>query len=89
QIGLFHNIWHDQKLTKWLRVKATIEDAPYATPEFIEEQRRLFPFNFRQDFYCEFTPAKGRLLSRERIERMIDPSIPHIHFPRLHKENNG
>ena len=50
-------------------VKATIEDFPYATPEFMAEQKRLSPFNVRQDFYCECTPHKGCLLSRERVEK--------------------
>jgi hypothetical protein len=86
QTGLFYNVWHNKDLHDWFRVQATIEDSPYATPAFIEEQRRLFPFNFRQDFYCEFTPAKGSLLSAERVDSMVDPSIPHIPFPRLSKE---
>ena len=56
------------------------------TPAFIAEQKRSFPYNFRQDFYCEFMPAKGSLLSRERIEQMLDPTITHIPFNRLYKE---
>ena len=86
QTGLFYNVWHDKDLTDWFKVKATIEDSAYATPEFIAEQKRLFPFNVRQDFYCEFTPKKGCLLSRERVEKMIDPTITHIPFPRLLKD---
>ena len=87
QTGLFYNVWHDKDLTDWFKVKATIEDSAYATPEFIAEQKRLFPFNVRQDFYCEFTPKKGCLLSRERVEKMIDPTITHIPFPRLLKDH--
>lgn len=83
ETGLFYNIWHDEKLTGWFRMKATIEDCPYASEEFIEEQRRLFPATFRQEFYCEFTPAKGRLLSRARIEAMVDPTLKYDPFPSL------
>ena len=83
QSGLFYNVWHDQELKDWYRVKATIEDCQYAGKAFIDEQRRLFPHNFRQEFYCEFTPARGRLLSRERVEAMIDPTIKHTPFPSL------
>ena len=83
QTGLFYNVWHDKELTNWCRVKATIEDCPFADKAFVDEQRRLFPHNFRQEFHCEFTPAKGRLLSRERIEAMIDPTIKHTPFPSL------
>jgi hypothetical protein len=86
QKGLFYHVWHDKALTDWFKVKATIEDSSYATPEFIAEQKSLFPLNFRQEFYCEFLPAKGSLLSRERIEQMIDPTIKHIPFQRLYKE---
>ena len=84
--GLFYNVWHDSSLSDWFKVKATIEDSPYASPAFIAEQKRLFPFNFRQDFYCEFLPAKGALLSRDRVDKLIDPSIPYIPFPQLSKE---
>ena len=85
QTGLFFNVWHNEGLTDWLKMKATIEDAAYATKEFIEEQKKLFPYNFRQEFYCEFTPAKGRLLDHERVNKMIDPSIAYIRFPSLIK----
>ena len=83
QTGLFFNVWHNDTLSDWFKMKATIEDAPYASKAFIEEQKRLFPYNFRQEFYCEFTPAKGRLLNHERVNKMIDPSIPYVPFPRL------
>ena len=83
ETGLFYNIWHDEKLTGWFRMKATIEDCPYASEDFIEEQRRLFPATFRQEFYCEFTPAKGRLLSRARIEAMVDHTLKYEPFPSL------
>jgi hypothetical protein len=86
QTGLFFNVWHNESLSDWFKMKATIEDSPYASPAFIEEQKRLFPYNFRQEFYCEFTPAKGRLLDHERVNKMIDPSIPYVPFPRLSKE---
>ena len=55
--GIFYNVWHRKERTDWSKVKATLADSPYAGTVFIKEQKRLFPFNFRQDFYCEFTPA--------------------------------
>jgi hypothetical protein len=86
ETGIFYHVWHDSSLSDWYKVKATIEDSPYASPAFIAEQKRLFPLNFRQDFYCEFLPAKGALLSRDRVDKLIDPSIPYIPFPKLSKE---
>jgi hypothetical protein len=81
QSGLFYNVWHNEDLPHWVRVKVTIDDMPHATHAFIEEQRNLFPLSFRQEFYCEFIPPDGRLLSREELERMFDfarayPLIP-------------
>ena len=74
QTGLFYAIWHDKSLN-WHRVKATIEDAPYADAAFISEQKSLFPGSFRQDFYCEFVQPPGRLLSRDRIAKNVDPAL--------------
>ncbi len=74
QIGLFCAIWHDDS-PNWHRVKATVDDAPYISPDFLEEQRRLFPDIFRQEFYCEFLQPPGRLLSRERFAKNVDPAL--------------
>ena len=83
QSGLFYNVWHNKNLPLWLRCKATVDDMPRATPAFLSEQRALFPLSFRQDFYCEFLPPHGALLSREEVERMFQfgDSIP------LHPQN--
>jgi Terminase large subunit, T4likevirus-type, N-terminal len=82
QSGTFYELWHDDA-SNWLRIKATVEDSPYATREFIEEQQRLFPHKVRQDFFCEFTPPANRLFTRELIDRMIDRTIPQWQFDPL------
>lgn len=74
QTGLFFAIWHDSSL-HWHRVRATLDDAKYLDPAFIQEQKHLFPATFRQDFYCEFVQAPGRLLSIERIAKNVDPAL--------------
>lgn len=74
QTGLFYNIWHD-KDTRYHKVKATLEDASYLSPAFVQEQKRLFPATYKQDFLCEFQQAPGRLLSRERIAKNVDPAL--------------
>jgi hypothetical protein len=74
QTGMFAVMWHDEELP-WFRVKATVEDAKYLDPSFVQEQKKLFPATFRQDFYCEFMPAPGRLLSAERIAKNVDPAL--------------
>jgi hypothetical protein len=80
QEGLFYRIWHNDAGYKWVRIKATIEDTAYATPEFIEEQKILFPLHAKRDFYCEFMPPQGRMFSRELVEKMLDPTIPAWQF---------
>lgn len=74
QTGMFAAMWHDLELP-WFRVKATLEDAKYLNPTFVQEQKKLFPATFRQDFHCEFMPAPGRLLSAERIAQNVDPAL--------------
>jgi len=66
QAGLFYNVWHAKHLKDWFKVKANVELSPYASTVFIKQQRRLFPFNFRQDFHCEFNPVKGRRLEMSK-----------------------
>ena len=82
QTGLFYQIWHDNN-PAWHRVKATIDDAPYASAAFSAEQQRLFANSFRQDFYCEFVAPSGRLLSRERIAKNVDPALNSRTLPDL------
>jgi hypothetical protein len=74
QTGLFFAIWHDES-NNWHRVKATIADAKYMDVAFIQEQKRLFPATFRQDFHCEFLQAAGRLFTIEKLKRCVDPSL--------------
>jgi hypothetical protein len=74
QTGLFFALWHDES-NNWHRVKATIADATYMDPAFIQEQKQLFPATFRQDFHCEFLQAPGRLFTIEKIKRCVDPSL--------------
>jgi hypothetical protein len=68
EAGLFYNVWRAKGLPGWHRVHATAAVAPFATPAFLAEQRRLFPLTFRQDFFCDFKKEQGRFISREVIE---------------------
>ena len=84
QVGLFFAIWHDDS-NNWHRVKATIADATYMDPAFIQEQKQLFPATFRQDFHCEFLQAPGRLFTIEKLKRCVDPALnnrgPRFNYP--------
>ncbi|MBI2686715.1 MAG: hypothetical protein HYX27_10400 [Acidobacteria bacterium] len=82
QTGFFYNLWHD-KDPQWTRVLSTVDDCPDIPKEFIELHRKGAPQLFRQEFYCEFTPAPGRLISRERLQQMYDPSLNSRMLPPL------
>lgn len=68
EAGLFYNVWRAKGLPAWRRVHATAAAAPFATPAFLAEQRRLFPLTFRQDYFCDFKNQQGRFISREIVE---------------------
>lgn len=74
QTGFFYAFWHASDL-KWTRIRSTVEDCPGIDRDFLDMQRRIFPATFRQEFYCEFTPAPGRLISRERLRAILDPNL--------------
>jgi hypothetical protein len=75
QYGLFYDLWHHKASPLWCQIKATIEDMPSASAEFIAEQKRLFPDDFRRDFLCEFAPRPGQLISRETLQSMLRPDL--------------
>ncbi|MBI2687344.1 MAG: hypothetical protein HYX27_13610 [Acidobacteria bacterium] len=82
QSGFFYNFWHDGD-GQWTRIRSTVDDCPDITKEFLELHRKGTPQFFRQEFYCEFTPAPGRLISRERLQQMYDPALNSRKLPPL------
>jgi hypothetical protein len=64
----FYKSWYDMDGSGWLRVKATIGDAPCASRAIVELPKKLFPQRARQDFSCDFVQPAGRPSTRERIE---------------------
>lgn len=82
QSGFFYNFWHD-KDPQWTRVFSTVDDCPEIPKEFIDLHRRGAPHLFRQEFYCEFTPAPGRLISRERLQQAVNPALSARKLPPL------
>jgi hypothetical protein len=82
QVGFFYNFWHD-KDPQWTRIFSTVEDCPEIPKEFVELHRKGAPHLFRQEFYCEFTPAPGSLISRDRLQKMYDPTLDARKLPPL------
>ena len=44
-------------------------------------QEQQDPIRYRQDFLCEFCPPANRLINRETLESLIDPTLEAWHFP--------
>lgn len=74
QVGFFYNIWHDGD-QRWLRVLSTVKDCPDIDPEFLKMQQALDPIKYRQDFLCEFIQPANRLVTREALDNLVDPTL--------------
>ena len=82
QSGFFYNFRHD-KDPQWTRVFSTVDDCPNISKAFLELAQKATPQIFRQEFYCEFTPAPGRLISRERLRQSYNPALSGRKLPPL------
>lgn len=82
QVGFFYNIWHNGD-SRWLRVLSTVRDCPDIDPEFLKMQQALDPVKYRQDFLCEFIQPANRLVTRETLENLVDPTLTawNLHKP--------
>ena len=80
QTGFFYNIWHG-KDPRWTKIFSTIKDCPEIDPDFLAMQKALDPIKYRQDFDCEFIQPAGRLIDRDTLMRMVDPTIDQWQVP--------
>jgi len=75
QRGFFYEEWSALD-RPWTRFRLTATDCPAITQEALDEQRRaLGEAWFNQEFFCQFNPTSGALLTRAIIEAALDPSI--------------
>jgi hypothetical protein len=82
QTGFFYNFWHD-KDPQWTRILSAGDDCPEISKEFIDLQRRGAPQTFRQEFYREFTPPPGRLVSSGRLRESYNLALSARKLPPL------
>lgn len=74
--GFFWRTW-DQGDSRWLRVRATAEENPRFSAEFLKEEREeLGERWYRQEYGCEFLDTHDGLFREEDIRAAIDPDIP-------------
>jgi hypothetical protein len=61
----------------WHRIKATVEDCPRITQEFLDEERAsMSEAHYRAEFFGEFLDADDmQWLSTDLIDALIDPTV--------------
>ncbi len=65
--GWFYEAW-ESDAGPWLKIKATADDCPRITPEFIAEQVAIQgERNVRQEFFCSFEETMDQYLSTASI----------------------
>jgi hypothetical protein len=74
--GFFWRAW-DSGGSRWLRVRATAEENPRFSREFLEEERQeLGERWYRQEYGCEFLDTHDGLFRDEDIEAAVDEDVP-------------
>ncbi len=75
QRGFFYEEWSHLD-RPWTRIRATAEDCPAIAAETLASLRRSMGDEwYRQEFFCEFLPTSGALLTRAIIDAALDPTI--------------
>lgn len=72
QTGLFYDLWHNEKLTHWLRIRLTAEQCPRIPQAFLDEMKLIHPARYWQEFMCEFRAAAHQVFDRELLTRCQD-----------------
>jgi hypothetical protein len=74
--GFFWRAW-DQGGPQWLRVRATAEENPRFSREFLAEERQeLGERWYRQEYGCEFLDTHDGLFRDEDIDAAVDEEVP-------------
>jgi Terminase large subunit, T4likevirus-type, N-terminal len=76
QRGFFYEIWTEGG-PEWQRVKATAEDCPRISREFLaEQQRTLGPRWYRQEFLCSFEATIDQVFTTESVNAAFASDLP-------------
>lgn len=68
--GFFHSEWTGGR--PWHRIAIPATECPRISPAFLEEEREsLGDWAFRQEYLCEFTDTRSRLLSPEMLSSVL------------------
>lgn len=72
--GWFYSLWTSGEA--WERIRVTAYDCPRITGEFLDEEKRLMPWQaFAAEYLCEFTDAEAAYFRSEDIEAALDSTI--------------
>jgi hypothetical protein len=74
--GYYYEKWTNGGKS-WHRIKATVEDCPRITQEFLDEERAsMSEAHYRAEFYGEFLDADDmQWLSTDLIDALVDPTV--------------
>ncbi|OPX77816.1 MAG: hypothetical protein A4E45_01760 [Methanosaeta sp. PtaB.Bin039] len=79
QRGHFFKTWAEGQ--GWQKVELRASENPRISPEYLEEmQATMSPWDFAQEFECEFVASESQLISEEMIQRALNPDIELIPF---------
>lgn len=75
QRGFFYESWISPD-DDWLRISVPATECPRIKPAFLERMRKkLPPYKFRQEFFCEFTDSENQIFSSELVRSAITADI--------------
>jgi hypothetical protein len=75
KVGHFYKTWTEGG-PEWMKVKATADQIPRISPEFLENERlNMTKSQFLQEYYGEFQDAEGAVFSSDLFRSLSNPSI--------------
>ena len=73
--GWFYEAW-EHGGPEWSRISVKADACPRISPEFLKEQENLLgPWQYRQEYLCEFVDTEEQFFSAELIEAAISTEL--------------
>ncbi len=73
--GWFYEAW-EHGGPEWQRIMVTADACPRISPEFLKEQEKILgPWQYRQEYLCEFVDTEEQFFSSALIEAAISTEV--------------
>jgi hypothetical protein len=73
--GWFYEAW-EHGGPEWSRIQVKADGCPRITPEFLAEQENLLgPWQYQQEYQCQFVDTDEQFFSTELIEAALSPEL--------------